>query len=395
MKKINKKTLTQLQPVFILLILLAILYFILIIQEPFLQNYLPLNYADFFIPLASFLIFQTVVKIIPLGIKKQKTQQSLQYLFIGISYAVFIPAFIIYDPFTFQKVNKPFFFVLQNSIIYIILLIAAITIYYIGSLQKQKIIRIPSVLLSVILSGFSIWGILTRFAEIWSFFNQLALISIAGFSLVSLSIASYFGTDSKSIPISTFCNWFVASQLRNYTIGVFIAVYLIYIRSFLLNSFAQAPLIEWLIIILILIRIYSGIKNHVDTTFVNQKTDLAQLQSWETKHKQEITLKKYNELENIVYYQRLFIETGEKTPLLVFLITVLNENDFDQKTIADLIYPLVSHTDRLLPYFAFSWEKKRVLKYNKKKRQEVLDNVLFRFDKKLNQIPEKILQVMT
>lgn len=395
MKKINKKTLTLFQPVFILFILLAILYFILIIQEPFLQKYLPLDYANFFIPLTFFLIFQTIAKLIPLVVKKQKIQVSFQYLFFGVSYALFISTFIIYDPFTFQTVNKTFFTILQNSIIYIIILVSSITIYYIGSLQKQKNIRIPSVLVAVILSGFSVWGILTQFAAIWNVFNQLALISIAGFSLVSLSIASYFGTDSKSIPISTFCNWFVASQLRNYTIGVLIAVYLIYIRSFLLKSFAQAPLIEWLIIILILIRIYTGIKNHVDTTFVNQETDLAQLQSWETKHKQEITLTKYNELEDIVYYQRLFIETSEKTPLLVFLITILNENNIDQKTIAEMIHPLVSHTDKLIPYFAFSWEKKRVLKLNKKKRKEVLDKVLMRFDKKLKQIPEKILQVMT
>ncbi len=90
----------------------------------------------------------------------------------------------------------------------------------------------------------------------------------------------------------------------------------------------------------------------------------------------EETVEKINDAE------KRFIEFGEKSTLIFEIAKALFDAGLTPAEVSDVLSPLVNYSDKKVPKLAFSWEKERILKKNRKSREKVV----FEVKKKLEEV---------
>jgi len=81
-------------------------------------------------------------------------------------------------------------------------------------------------------------------------------------------------------------------------------------------------------------------------------------------------------------FVRRFIEFGEKSTLIFEIAKALFDAGLTPAEVSDVLSPLVNYSDKKVPKLAFSWEKERILKKNRKSREKVV----FEVKKKLEEV---------
>jgi len=188
---------------------------------------------------------------------------------------------------------------------------------------------------------------------------------------VAFALFASYGISAKNIVVSRICNWFYRSQLRNFVVGTFFGCYLFIIRPVITVIFPYAVLIEWGIAGIFVVRAYSGFKFEIGRKY----TVPLKVASWR-KHVQEVTYVEDEDFENVNKLQKIFVEHGEKAPLIIYLTLLLFMNGFKTNYIAQVLAPLIDYEDEKVPFFAFGWEKRRVLERNLRNRKELLGKLI-------------------
>lgn len=194
--------------------------------------------------------------------------------------------------------------------------------------------------------------------------------------LVFVGIATIFsvGRDLKNKIISDISNWLYVSQLRNFLIGVGVATYFIIIRPYIIMLFSYSIYIEWGIVIFIILLIYDSFEYNI-----KKKYTVPFATAFSGKHEQLIEYVSDEDMDEIILLQKRFVEEGDKGPILIYMVKQLYLNGFSVYDISMMLKPLINYADKKIPLIAFRWEKYRVLKMNRMRREEILNDMVHVF----------------
>lgn len=221
------------------------------------------------------------------------------------------------------------------------------------------------------LVGLSLWQVLAAFSDSWAPMNRIGLILFAGMLAVVISNIGAYGERLKNPFIVDASRWLGQSPHVKFILGALIAAYIIFIRPAIVGIFRYAPLIEWLLVCLAAWRLFKGIKSGLKThcSVELQEAD------WR-KHVQQIADRQGLDFIHLGDIQQRFVSQGDRDSLLIYLVLLLNDNGLPVAEINQILHPLINHQDAKMPWFAFGWEQRRILRRNEKKRQPILKEIM-------------------
>lgn len=272
---------------------------------------------------------------------------------------------------------------------YVVLFILGLTASRLGDIYRGtywgKPLYPPANALGQILAGISIWQFLAAFSGAWSPLNETGLVIFAGMMAVAIANAGHYGESSKNPFIADAANWLVRSPTLEFFIGAFIAVYILFIRPFIVDIFRYAAFVEWGIVLLIGWRLFSGIKNGIRTRCAVevQETD------WQ-KHVQLISNLQGADFPQLRELQELFIEDSNRDALLIYLTLLLYTNKVSPEETTRILHPMINYRDAKVPWFAFGWEQRRVVKKNEQNRRLILGEIMANLKYIMNPANQKI-----
>ncbi|MFC1957193.1 hypothetical protein ACFLX0_00035 [Chloroflexota bacterium] len=138
-----------------------------------------------------------------------------------------------------------------------------------------------------------------------------------------------------------------------------------------MGVFRYAPLVEWALVCLAAWRLFAGIRSGLKT----HCSVLLQEADWR-KHVQQIADRQGLDFVHLGDIQHRFVTQGDRDTLLIYLALLLNDNRLHVDEINRILHTLINHQDMKMPWFAFGWEQRRILKQNQKKRQHILDEIV-------------------
>lgn len=314
-------------------------------------------------------------QIIPI-IVERKGINVVAYILKGVSFARFV--YIL-----FITMGTRIFFLFQVGYLgnLLVLIVFGVMIHGLGKEMTvwARFNRFQPIFsgVGVIIVGLALWEMMkTIYMAIHLTMATIPFVNIGsmflmGFLAVTIALFSSYGRYLKEPVIMEISNWLAESQLRNFLIGSFFGFYFFLLRPIIVQAFFFAPIIEWSLVGLIMLRVYSGVKSKISEEYA-PPLDIA---SWK-RHVQKIGYRGDPDLEEIRYLQSLFVNEGVRDPILVFLTVLLAKNDYPQKGIAYLLHPLINYEDKGVPLIAFDWEKKRILKKNREARMKIMNAVM-------------------
>ena len=202
---------------------------------------------------------------------------------------------------------------------------------------------------------------------------QFSLSNIIGFGYAVLFLCTLLSllVLSNNQYLKTAGRWFGASPYSK-LIGSFVIAFVFGdLRISVMKSFPEKyELIEWIVFgVLLLISAFIIFIKVQDFTRAEVDGNLK-------RHIQEITYNKGNKLNHASACIEQFINTGEKSSLITFIIVTAMELGISQGTASNLIKPLMYYEDKFMPLFQFSSEINEVHERNKKDRKVIVERVI-------------------
>jgi hypothetical protein len=229
----------------------------------------------------------------------------------------------------------------------------------------------PGNALGQFLVGLSMWQFLAAFSDSWNPMERIGLILFAGMLAVSLSSIGVYGEKLKNPFIADASRWLRQSPHVKFLLGAFITAYILFIRPAIVGVFRYAPLVEWGLVCFAAWRLFRGIKSGLKTHCAVELQEA----DWR-KHVQQITDRQGADFIHLGDIQHGFVTQGDRDALLIYLTLLLNENRLPVAEISRILHPIINHQDVKMPWFAFGWEQRRVLRRNEKERQRILDTIV-------------------
>jgi len=333
----------------------------------FLSAYLKVPYL--WIELIEPTLILLASQLIPILVER-KEGSVIGCVLKGLSLALFVT--ILFNDknlflYSFNNLSNP-----------LILMIVGITVHSVG---KEVVVwtslkQTPSIFsgVGVLVAGVALWKMTEAVNRV--IIGRTTVLDIgttffAGFLAVAAAFFFSYSRYLKDPIVIALSNWFIESQLRTFLIGSFFGFYFFILRPTIVQAFSFAPLIEWSVVSLLILRILISTRSKISKTYA----PLVDIASWE-RHVQKIRYKMDTSLEEMRNFQRLFVDEGIRDPLLVSLISILAKSGYSQTGIAYSLHDLINYRDKDVPQIAFDWEKKRVLKKNREARMNILNAVM-------------------
>lgn len=229
------------------------------------------------------------------------------------------------------------------------------------------------------LPDFDLLMFLIGLSLIWIDSDRLQPI-LAG---VGLTISAYFGYTMLSsfgelrfllvivlviLALTTVLSFYVRGLMewRNFLIATAIVVYSysVFVRPILSNRPGLISFFDWVLVLIVFLKALSKVRMTVTEGEIFEV------------HRSEIGFEEVTDV--IERAKREFLEKGDKTKLLVVLIKYLS--DLSVKDLEVIVEPLIKYQDKRIPNPAFNWEKRRILKENLKRREEILKEIMRRLE---------------
>lgn len=303
---------------------------------------------------------------------------------------------LIFFAYTFFEASSPILSNHRSLTAFTVLAIIGISVIRAKDLARFEGFKHVISGAAVLLIGYALWEVSLHFSKglgslplsldqlalgplkIWegNLNTQLGLADFrnaffAGLIVIAVALFLSCGVKSKNSIIKEVSNWLYKSQLRNFLIGFLFCFYLLTLRPILSVIFPPIQLFEWGIAGFIVARTYSGFKSEIDKRY----TVLPRKSPW-TKHVQRVTYRKDEDFEAVKELQEHFVEKGVKAPLTLYLTQLLSKNGFSIEHMSQILGSIIYYEDEKIPLIAFGWEKKRIIKKNRKKREEVLKDLM-------------------
>ncbi|AEA47155.1 hypothetical protein [Archaeoglobus veneficus] len=199
------------------------------------------------------------------------------------------------------------------------------------------------------LAAFSAYMILKPFN------SEIALFTLALLAFLSISyLASGFeGSIAKGV-----------AAARIYALFAFAAMALInFAKPYLKGGLADFA--EWLVVAALALAVVKNVKLDVDTAKLEE-------------HRQRVLAKSDELADSIDSAAKNFIELGDKAGLIAYVSKALFDAGYSEERVADVIALIAAHEDEKVPKFSFGWERKLIESRNRKRREKILNEVMFR-----------------
>ena len=368
------------------LLLLVVIYFVLA-PSGVLQEYLSLDLSFLTQPLIILILFLLSSRLVSAATEQDYAKA------ISVTIDGFALAFFVYMLF---GVSSPLLSNYTGLATFAFLAIIGTTVARAKNLMRNESLKRVLSGASVMLIGYALWKASMQLSQdLGSFYLSLDRLAIgplvlwegrlnarlgladfenaffAGLIFVAAALVFSSGVGSKNSVVRDVSNWLYRSQLRNFLLGFFFGLYFLTLRPILTFIFPTIQLFEWTIAGFIVSRAYSGFKSELDKRYTVSLTRTP----W-TKHVQKITYKMDEDFEALKDLQETFVEGGVKGPLMLYLTTLLSKSGCSIEQMDQILGSLISYEDEKIPLIAFGWEKKRIVEKNRKRRQDVLGDLM-------------------
>ena len=305
--------------------------------------------------------------------------QAAAYIFNGMAFSFFCYHFLgkamLLTRISALEGSEWLFSTLDGTTGYVILFIAGYTLSKLASLVAElpwgQQTYPPGNALGQFLVGYSLWQFLAAFSDYWAPMNRIGLVLFAGMLAMAISNVGTYGEKLKNPFIADASSWLRQFQGSKFILGALIATYILFARPAIVGIFPYAPLIEWAVVCFVAWRLFSGIRSGLQT----RCSVLLQEADWQ-KHVQQIANRQGLDFIHLANIQQRFVSQGDRSALLIYLTLLLNDNGLHIDELNWILHPLINHQDMELPWFAFGWEQRRILRQNKENRQRILDGII-------------------
>jgi|Deesub1362B_J571_1020462.scaffolds.fasta_scaffold00971_8 hypothetical protein len=146
------------------------------------------------------------------------------------------------------------------------------------------------------------------------------------------------------------------------------SAYYVFLRPALMECPGIINLVEWLAVVGIFYKLSRDFRQVMKV----DETDLIEI------HKQRVSLKKDEWMEEFRKAEKNFIENGIKSHFVAALCKPLFDMGWSEERVAKAISPVISYKDRKIPAFSLKWEKQIIENRNRKNREKVVVKLLER-----------------
>jgi hypothetical protein len=268
-----------------------------------------------------------------------------------------------------------FFLNLSHMAIYVVLFIAGYTITRISNLlltnSIERIIR-PSIKASgIVMMGFGLWQGFDVFSAAWSPAGGIGLILLSSMLAVAVCCLGSYSENIRYTLLLDTLQWLKESPVAMFFIAGLIAADFIFIRPAIISLSPYAHLIEWAIICFIFWRIFSSLTGSLDKRHAAPVKETG----W-SKHVQQVDELFDEEFNKLTMLQEEYVYAGFRHDLMAYIKQMLMHNGLNDIEIGQAMLPIVEHTDRKVPWYAFWFWKNRILKENRQNRLKSLDETV-------------------
>ena len=234
-------------------------------------------------------------------------------------------------------------------------------------------------------TGLGLWQFLAAFSRESAVWSNIGLVICAGMIAAAVANIGYYTGDIKNPFLRDASQWLTHTPLQKFMIGALIALYILFARPYITASFTYAPIAEWILVCLVGWRLFSGINNGIR---IHCAVDVNET-DWQ-KHVQLINNLRGADFPYLREIQEAFVADGGRDSLVIYLTLLLNNNKVPPEEIHRILHTLINHQDAKLPWFAFGWEQRRVLRRNETSRRLILGEIIANLNYILNPAGRKI-----
>jgi hypothetical protein len=294
------------------------------------------------------------------------------------------PAFLVYFFFSQAQLltripllagSRTFLDSLAHISVFLIVIIAGNTILKLAGvvkyvLRRENISPIFS-MTGWVLIGLGLWQSLSVFSKLWPPFNGIGLVIFIGIAVLAISYLGVYGVPSKNLLISDASQWLSSGLGEKFLVAGLIAAYIIFMRKALFTYVSTGYLVEWLLFCILSWRIFESIKKRLEKHHIVPIKE----NDWH-KHKQRIDDLTDEDFSKLVILQEDYVAGGSRREILQYLRQLLIQNGHNEEDISDILHPIIEHSDRKTPWYAFGYLKRRILRRNRLRRRKSLDDTI-------------------
>ncbi|RLG99933.1 hypothetical protein DRO28_00655 [Candidatus Bathyarchaeota archaeon] len=185
--------------------------------------------------------------------------------------------------------------------------------------------------------------------------------------LTTLSIS-----ELSSGVLAELSNFSEKHKLKIFSISLILGIYFFIVKPVLVTVLPSTNFLDWGFIGFVTLRFYQAMKR--STIDPMQEEDFQRGGS----SLKRIKRRDSEDFERLKNLQRSFVSEGLQDPLIKGLTSFLTDCGFSRQDIAYIMAPLIEYEDEKTPLLPLSSIKRRIMKRNMKKREEVLRKVIDR-----------------
>jgi|WetSurMetagenome_2_1015567.scaffolds.fasta_scaffold90162_2 hypothetical protein len=217
-----------------------------------------------------------------------------------------------------------------------------------------------------------VFGIILQLAVL-AVNNSQDVANVLAFGFVFAGVTSLFSPleNAKSSTPKKIGKWFGKGTISKIFLGIILAIYLIFIRSRLIELYSNTVMIgEWIFIgLLVLVALFS-LRSKLSVV-----TAPILLESWQ-KHQQELGFRTTDEFLALSQAIDSFLNSGKKNDLLLFLLRFLSENKVNTENIDSTLDGLINYKDQPRPRLFFSWDSGFLEQEVLQKRKDIVKQII-------------------
>jgi hypothetical protein len=222
-----------------------------------------------------------------------------------------------------------------------------------------------------VLIGTGLWRNLAVFSSSWPAADGIGLVIFCTLLVLAATRLGWYGLAAANPLLADTARWLTAKPWEKILAGGLIAAYVIFIREALFDHISTAYLIEWLIFCVLSWRIFESIREGLEKRYVVSLKD----SGWQ-KHVQRVEDLIDENFNKLVILQEDFVAGGSRQEILNYIRQLLVQNGQSEEEVVRSLRPIIEHNDRKVPWYAFDFWQRRIIKLNRLNRRKSLDDTI-------------------
>lgn len=217
--------------------------------------------------------------------------------------------------------------------------------------------------------GYGLYTLSDGLSLLWKPFGYTSLPLLVGSLVASISVLFGFFKDVKHPSVSGLSQWISEGYLRSFFLAFLLVSYVFHLRPYILEKAPLVVVLEWVTVSLVVAVMYASARSLSKPLYVEPK-----FADWK-RHLQKVGHQEGDAFRKELHLQKLFVDRGIKTPLLVHCILSLKDLESAEENIAEAVRQLIAYRDAKPVWIALPWVKKKMEKENRKTRKQIVENL--------------------